>query len=89
VLLKDRHLAACWFGGAFLWRMICDVLFEPVPAGSKDIRLERAVVKFAWGALSGVVFAAISAAILSFVLLLSYCLAALCGAGSDRGRRRR
>ena len=89
VVLQEWQLAAYWFGGAFLWRMTCDVLFEPAPAGSRDIRFQRAVVKCAWAASTGVVFAAISAAILGYVLLLLGVLAALCGASSERGRRRR
>ena len=75
--------------GVFLWRIFWDVLLEPVPVGSPDIRLQRCMVHSLWAAALGIFNACLSACVVAAVLAILCALAfAAGGGGSDRRRRR-
>lgn len=88
VILQMWEPACYCVCAAFLWRIFWDVLLEPVPVGSPDLRFQRCMVHCIWAMSLATFYSCLSALVVALVLAI-LCVLAMAGGGGDSDRRRR
>lgn len=88
VILEMWIPALYCFIAVSIWRVLRDVLFEPVPVGAPDLRLGRCIVHCMWAAVHAMFYACLSACVVVLVLAVISALAFAGSGGKSGGDRR-